>query len=181
MEKAIKYELRRCEEKAKDKIAEDLEDATRRHNSNISFWQENEKVYDTLDVREDLFCGEELATVLKRLTNNRALSADSVINDFLKYSGSAVKNKLLKIMNLIFEKGEVPNNFRKTLIKPLDKKGDKSEYRNYQGISLVSVGSKLLSIMILFLLRDAVDRVLGNEQCGFRKGKGCVDQILTLR
>ena len=36
------------------------------------------------------------------------------------------------------------------------------------GISLVSVGSKLLSNMILFRLRDAVDKVLREEQCGFR-------------
>jgi len=49
-----------------------------------------------------------------------------VVNDFLKYGGSEVRNKLLKIMNMIFEKGEVPNDFRKTLIKPLYKKGDES-------------------------------------------------------
>ena len=76
-------------------------------------------------------------------------------------------------------KKEVPNNSRKTLIKPLYKKDDKSECRNYRGISLVSVGSKLLSKMILFRLRDAVDKVLREEQCGFRKGRGCVDQINT--
>ena len=35
--------------------------------------------------------------------------------------------------------------------------------------------------MKLFRLRDAVDKVLRIEQCGFRKGRGCVDQILTLR
>ena len=29
--------------------------------------EENEEVCDTLDVKEDLFCEEELATVLKRL------------------------------------------------------------------------------------------------------------------
>ena len=34
-EKALKYELRRCEVEAIDKIAEDLEDAARRHNSKI--------------------------------------------------------------------------------------------------------------------------------------------------
>ena len=69
---------------------------------------------------------------------------------FLIYGGSEVRNKLLKIMNMIFEKGEVPNDFKKTLIKPLYKKGGKSECRNYRGISLVSLGSKLLSNMILF-------------------------------
>ena len=103
-----------------------------------------------------------------------------MINEFLKYGGSEVRNKLLKIMNMIFEKGEIPNDFRKPLIKPLYKKGDKSECRNHRGISLVSVGSKLLSNMILLRLRHAVDKVLREEQCGFRKGRGCVDHVFTL-
>ena len=46
---------------------------------------------------------------------------------------------------------------------------------------MVSVGSKLLSIMILFGRRNAVNKVFREEQCGFRKGRGCVDQIFTLR
>jgi len=48
----------------------------------------------------------------------------------------------LKIRNVIFEKGEIPNDFRETLIKPLYKKGDNSECHNYRGISLVSVDQK---------------------------------------
>ena len=72
---------------------------------------ENEKVCDTLHVKEDLFCEEEPATVLKGLKNNKSPSADSVINEFLKYGGSEVRYKLLKITNMIFEKGEVPNDF----------------------------------------------------------------------
>ena len=31
-----------------------------------------------------------------------------------KYGGSEVRNKLLKILNMIFEKGEAPNEFGKT-------------------------------------------------------------------
>ena len=42
---------------------------------------------------------------------------------FLKYGGSEVKNKLMKIRKMIFEKGKVPSDFRRPLIKPLDKKG----------------------------------------------------------
>ena len=34
--------------------------------------EEKEKVCDTLDVKEDLFCEEQLATVLKGLKNNKA-------------------------------------------------------------------------------------------------------------
>ena len=82
------------------------------------------------------------------------------MNEFLKDGGLEVRNKLLKIVNTIFEQGEVPSDFRKTLIKPLCKKVDKCEYRNYHRISLVSVGSTLFSNMILIRLRDAVDKVL---------------------
>ena len=54
--------------------------------------EENEKVCDTLDVMEDLFCKEELATVLKGLKNNKAPGANTVVNEFLKYGGSEFRN-----------------------------------------------------------------------------------------
>ena len=66
-------------------------------------------------------------------------------------------------------------------MKALYKKGDKSECGNYRGISLVSVGSKLLSNMIFFRLRNAAHKVLREEQCCFRKGSGCVNHYFTLR
>ena len=54
-----------------------------------------------------------------------------MVNEFLKYGGSEARKKLLKIINMIFEEEETPNDFGKTLIKLLYKKGDKSECRNY--------------------------------------------------
>ena len=73
------------------------------------------KVCDTLDVEEDLFCYEELVTVLKGLKDNKVSGADSVINEFFfKYGDSEVRNNLLKIMIILFEKRELINDFRKT-------------------------------------------------------------------
>jgi len=43
---------------------------------------------------------------------------------------------------------------------------------NYQGIVLVFVGSKLLFNKIPFRLIDAVEKLMKEEQCGFRKGRG---------
>ena len=117
---------------ATDKIAEDLEDVDRWHNSKILYWrvnklrgssqsrlvsvkdrngatvsdrervkerwtehfenvlnqdtvvgkdiEENEKECNTLDVKEDLFCEEELAIVLKVLKNIKAQGVDCVVN-----------------------------------------------------------------------------------------------------
>ena len=38
VEKALKYELRRCEARTMDKIVKDLEDLARRHNKKILYW-----------------------------------------------------------------------------------------------------------------------------------------------
>ena len=54
-------------------------------------------------------------TVIKGLKNNKTPGTYSVINEFFKYGGHEVRNKLLKIM--IFEKEDVPKDFRKILIK----------------------------------------------------------------
>jgi len=50
---------------------------------------------------------KELATVRKGLKNNKALGADFLVNEFFKHGGSRVKNQLLKIMSVIFRKGEL--------------------------------------------------------------------------
>ena len=75
----------------------------------------------------------------------------------------------------------MPTNFRKTLIQPLYKKGDESDRSNYRGVSLISVDIKLLSKMIFFTPIGVVTKGLREEQCGFRKARGCVNQIFTLR
>ena len=41
MKEALKYELRRCGVDAMDKIAEDVEDGARWHNSKILYWHVN--------------------------------------------------------------------------------------------------------------------------------------------
>ena len=39
-------------------------------------------------------------TVIRGLKNNKDPGADSVLNEFLKYGGCEVRDKLLKIMNM---------------------------------------------------------------------------------
>ena len=116
-------------ERVKERWAEHSENVLNRDTVAGKDIDENKKVCDTMDVKEDLFSEEELATVLKGLKNNEGPYADSGISEFFKYGGSEVRNKQLRVMNMIFEKEEVPKVFRKTLIKPLCKKGDKSECR----------------------------------------------------
>src|SRR5262249_32602748 len=66
-------------------------------------------------------------------------------------------------------------------IIPIHKKGDKQECNNSRRISLLSVPGKVFTRVILNRIVDRVDEALRDNQCGFRKGGGCSNQIFFLR
>ena len=63
----------------------------------------------------------------------------------------------------------------------IPKKGALSNCNNWRGITLLSVLSKILAKLIITRISEAVHQQLRQEQAGFRKGRGCTDQIFTLR
>ena len=76
----------------------------------------------------------------------------------------------------------LPDDWKVAEIVPLYKsKGKRSECSNHRGISLLSVPGKVFASVILNRCKDSVDRVLREEQCGFRKSRGCADQLFALR
>ena len=76
----------------------------------------------------------------------------------------------------------LPVDWRSAVIVPLYKgKRERNECKNYRGISLLTGARKIYAEN----LKDRVQRVTGvlidGEQGGFREGRGCVDQIFTLK
>ena len=62
------------------------------------------------------------------------------------------------------------------------KKGDRADCGNYRGISLLSVGGKVLARVILVrLLNHVADVVLPDAQCGFRKNHSTSDMTFCVK
>ena len=70
--------------RVKERLAEHFQNVLNQNRATGKDIEENEKVCDILDVKEDLFCEEELATVLSGLKNHKPQDADTVVNEFLK-------------------------------------------------------------------------------------------------
>jgi len=67
-------------------------------------------------------------------------------------------------------------------VVPLYKgKGDKYECNSLRGISLLSVIGKVYGRVLIERIREGTDGVICDEQCGFRRGRGCMDQVFALR
>jgi len=63
----------------------------------------------------------------------------------------------------------------------LPEKGNLSDCNNWRGITLLSSPGKAFCNVLLNRLKDKVDRILRQEQAGFRGGRSCSEQIFTLR
>ena len=61
-------------------------------------------------------------TVLKGLKNDEDSSADSLVNEYLKYSHYGVRNKLLKTTDMIFKLGKNLVNLGKLSLNPFTRK-----------------------------------------------------------
>ena len=61
------------------------------------------------------------------------------------------------------------------------KKGDLSDCNNWRGISLLDIVGRLFGCISQERLQLIAEKVLSEFQCGFHKGRGCVDMIFTVR
>ncbi|PKU41873.1 rna-directed dna polymerase from mobile element jockey-like [Limosa lapponica baueri] len=88
-------------------------------------------------------------------------------------------------LSIIFEKswktGEVPEDWRKTNITPVYKKGKKEDPGNYRPISLTSVPGKIMERLVLDVISKHIkeQEVVGSGQHGFTKGKSCSTNLIA--
>ena len=67
-------------------------------------------------------------------------------------------------------------------IVPLYKwKGDKCACSNSRGISLLSVVGKLFGRVLINRVRAGTECAIGEDQCRFRQGRGCMNQVFAVR
>ena len=67
------------------------------------------------------------------------------------------------------------------IVVPIYKKDDKTDCRNYGGISLVSTTYKILSNNLLARLTQYAENVTGDLKCGFQRNRPTIDQVFCIR
>ena len=72
----------------------------------------------------------------------------------------------------------VPHEWRKHLIKPIFKSGNKNDAKNYRPISLLCIVSKVLEKIIYNGVIDFVISSVSTVQFGFLKGRSTLQQLL---
>ena len=124
---------------------------------------------------------DEISEVIRKLKNGKAAGEDGIPAEFFKCAPDIMAAWLHRIISQIWTSEKVPEDWSDSLLLPVFKKGDKKVCSNYRGISLIDVAAKIFAILLLKRFQPQRDLRTRPNQCGFRPGRGCTDQIFTLR
>ena len=89
--------------------------------------------------------------------------------------------KWTKLINTIYETGECPKDFTEVTMFDLKKKPQATKCSNHRTISLTAHTAKIVAKILRRRIEKKIEDVLGEDQFGFRRGKGTRNAIGMLR
>jgi hypothetical protein len=122
----------------------------------------------------------EVCLIINKLKSNKAGGTDNIIPELVKQGGRTLKQRLYKLILMIWEKEQLPNQWKEGIICLKYKKGDRLDCTNYRPITLLNVAYKIFAIILNQRLVDIIEIELGDYQSGFRPNRSTIDNIFMI-
>ena len=155
---------------------------------NEAIWENIKKEFQKADWLESVPTGAEMDKAISQMKNLKAPGDDKITADLIKYGGQKLRAKIHQVVDRMWEKAaeaeegmeamDWPKKWKVGIVVPMWKrKGKMSDKNTWRGITLLSVGSKILARVVAARLSQWAEGGLHEAQCGFRRGRG-VDDVL---
>lgn len=124
----------------------------------------------------------EVKTQVLSLNNTHSEGPDEICTNVIKQCADELIPVLTYLINLSFERGEFPKRLKLSLVKPVYKKGCKSDITNYRPITLIPIISKIFEkCMFIRLMNYCTDfNIICKDQYGFQKQKSTTSAMFAL-
>ncbi|KAK3544536.1 hypothetical protein QTP86_015589 [Hemibagrus guttatus] len=122
----------------------------------------------------------EVTEVVQQLLGGKAPGVDEIRPEYLKSLDVVGLSWLTHLCSIAWQSGTVPLDWVTGVVVPLFKKGDRRVCSNYRGITLLSLPGKVYSRVLERRVGLLAEPRIQEEQCGFRPGRGTLDQLYTL-
>ena len=133
------------------------------------------------DLSEDSVLKSEVEEAIKALKKGKSPGVDNIPAELVQAGGEDMVTILTRICNKIWKTGVWPKSWTQSLVITLPKKGNLKQCNNYRTISLISHPSKILLRIILNRLKPQAEKIIAEEQAGFREKRSTMEQIFNLR
>ena len=109
--------------------------------------------------------------ILQKLDPSKSPGPDKIPSRLLKSIAMAVSPCLTLLFSASLHQGRVPSDWKKALVCPVFKKGDRKNPSNYRPVSLTYICSKVMEHIIYSEIMTHLEthNILSDMQFGFRK------------
>ena len=123
----------------------------------------------------------DMENALNKLNSNKSPGPDNFHPKFLKSSSKSLAKPLTILFNRTLSEGCIPEDWKLAEVRPIFKKGDKTQPGNYRPVSLTSVICKIMESFIKKSLNTHLinNNLLSCEQFGFVSGRNTITQLLV--
>ena len=122
----------------------------------------------------------EVKWTLGSITTNKASAGDGISAKLFQILKDDAVKVLYSICQQIWKIQQWPQDWKRSVLIPIPKKGNAKQCSNYCSIALISYASKVMFKILQVRLQQYVNRELPDVQAGFRKGRGTKDQIVNI-
>jgi hypothetical protein len=91
-----------------------------------------------------------------------APGTNQILAELIKAGGETLGSEIHRLICSIWNKEELPQQWKESIIVPIYKNGDNTDRNNYRGISILSTAYKILSNILLARLTPYVNEIIGN-------------------
>jgi hypothetical protein len=123
----------------------------------------------------------EVEVAIGKLKNYKSPGVDQIPAELIQAGGETLRSEIHKLIRLIWNKDELPHQWKESIVVPIHKKDDKTDCSNYRRISLLLTTYKMLSNILLARLTPYAQEIIEDRQCGFRRNRSTTDQIFYIR
>ena len=118
---------------------------------------------------------------IDKLKSHKSSGTDQIPAELIKAGGRKFCLEIHKLIISIWKKEKLPEEWKESIIVPIHKKGDKTDFNNYRCISLLPTTYKILSNILLSRLISYAKEIIGDHQCGIRRNRSTIDHIFCIR
>jgi hypothetical protein len=80
----------------------------------------------------------EVEIAIAKLKKYKSPGSDQIPTELIQAGGEILLSAIYKLINSVWNKEELRNQWKESIIVPVHKKGAKTDCNNYRGISLLS-------------------------------------------
>ena len=109
----------------------------------------------------------EFLLVIEKLKHHKSPGTNQIPAELTKAQGITIRSRIHKFINSIWNKKELPEEWKESIIVPSYKKGDNRNCGHFRGMSLVLTTYKILSNILLSKLIPHAEEIIRDHQCRF--------------